>query len=180
MTTAKMRLLAVATAMCLATPGLGYSQVGAADELGLEAGARVAFTLADGRKLTGTLVAVGNNQGQRTGVTDEFQIQHADGMQVVHGYWKDYTSIVSTGSEDPASKYEFTRGDGIVYQGETWGIVTFEIDLGLAKKGFFMGQDIKSIKVGGGEVTPSKGGTQVALMCPHCGKPIAVRVKADK
>jgi hypothetical protein len=180
MTVARTRLLPLAAALCLAVPGFGNAAAEGADEMGLEAGARVAFELADGRKLTGTLVTVGNNQGQRTGVGDEFQIQHSDGMQVVHGYWKDYMSIVSTGSEDPASKYEFTRGDGIVFQGDTWGIVTFEIDLGLAKKGFFMGQDIKSIKVGGGDVTPSKDGTQVTLMCPHCGKPITVRVKADK
>lgn len=180
MTTAKMRFLAVATGICLTTLGLGNATAEAADELGLEAGAGVAFELADGRKLTGTIVAVGNNQARKGGVKEEFEIQHADGLQIVRGYWKDYASITSTGSQDRASQYEFTRGDGIVFQGDTWGIIWFEIDLGLAKKSFYLGQDIKWIKVGGGDVTPSKDGTQVTLMCPHCGKPITVRVKADK
>jgi len=151
--------------------GLATAQTAIA---GLEPGANVKIIKKDGNAFEGKLVKT---------ITTEYQINTTTKM-TVKKYLKDIKKITDTGKSDlgggisyrPVHEYVATNDQtfqGIYFHGMG---MTFDIDLATygMQKGIAI-ESLKSIEVisSGASGSPEQ---KCAVTCPHCGKPIKIRI----
>lgn len=155
----------------LLAAGLAAAQTAIA---GLEPGANVKIVKKDGNAFEGKLVKT---------ITTEYQINTTAKM-TVKKYLKDIKKITDTGKSDlgggisyrPVHEY-VTTGDqtfqGIYFHGMG---MTFDIDLATygIQKGIAI-ESLRSIEVIASGVSVSSE-QECMVSCPHCGKPIKVRI----
>jgi hypothetical protein len=153
--------------LCVAFVLFFISGAVSAQTAGLQTGVAVKIVKKDGNSFEGKLV--------KTTAT-EFLINTTKGLRV-NKYLKDIKKITDTGKSDAGrTVHEYVLINDQSFQGVWWGGMgmIFDIDLGtygIQKISIESLNSIEVIEAGSGQ-----GEQDCVVNCPHCGKPIKVKV----
>jgi len=162
----------ILSSVCVAFVLFFISGISLAQTTGLQAGVTVKIVKKDGNSFEGKLV--------KTTAT-EFLISTTKGLRV-NKYLKDIKKITDTGKSDTGGGisyrpvHEYVLINDQSFQGVYFGGLgmVFDIDLGtygIQKVSIESLNSIEVIEAGSGQ-----GEQDCVVICPHCGKPIKVKV----